>query len=419
MDMKRSKVLFITLSMLLLAGLANSPAILTAEPYHLGVAMGLTGTGAPWSADTVNGIEMAVDEINSQGGFLKKHPIKLFIKDTQTRPDVAEQVVKDLIHKDKVQSIIGTYSSATALAIKPICRENRVLHIAPISNSEDITKLDFSPYTYSVVPNTYMLSKAVVVGIAELAKKKGWSKYITIASDYAWGRSSQQIEVELLKQILPDIKLIGEYWPRLGQSRFNSFIVAIMGHKPDFVLGNIAGADNDLFMRDAREYRFFKEIEYPGGVISVTELITQAKSLRRGVYGRNRAPFWAHLDVPMMADFVKKYRAKYNQYPTDWAVIAYDAVYILKQGIEKVGSINTEMVKDAMKGMTVETTRGKLFFRKIDNQLSCSAYFGEVADDPNYPFPIFHDLLELKAPDNWRPESEIIKAREEEEKKSY
>jgi len=416
MDMKRSKVLFITLSMLLLAGLANSPAILTAEPYHLGVAMGLTGTGAPWSADTVNGIEMAVDEINSQGGFLKKHPIKLFIKDTQTRPDVAEQVVKDLIHKDKVQSIIGTYSSATALAIKPICRENRVLHIAPISNSEDITKLDFSPYTYSVVPNTYMLSKAVVVGIAELAKKKGWSKYITIASDYAWGRSSQQIEVELLKQILPDIKLIGEYWPRLGQSRFNSFIVAIMGHKPDFVLGNIAGADNDLFMRDAREYRFFKEIEYPGGVISVTELITQAKSLRRGVYGRNRAPFWAHLDVPMMADFVKKYRAKYNQYPTDWAVIAYDAVYILKQGIEKVGSINTEMVKDAMKGMTVETTRGKLFFRKIDNQLSCSAYFGEVADDPNYPFPIFHDLLELKAPDNWRPESEIVEAREEEKK---
>jgi len=416
MDMKRSKVLFITLSMLLLAGLANSPAILAAEPYHLGVAMGLTGTGAPWSADTVNGIEMAVDEINSQNGFLKKHPIKLFIKDTQTRPDVAEQVVKDLIHKDKVQSIIGTYSSATALAIKPICRENRVLHIAPISNSEDITKLDFSPYTYSVVPNTYMLSKAVVVGIAELAKKKGWSKYITIASDYAWGRSSQQIEVELLKQILPDIKLIGEYWPRLGQSRFNSFIVAIMGHKPDFVLGNIAGADNDLFMRDAREYRFFKEIEYPGGVISVTELITQAKSLRRGVYGRNRAPFWAHLDVPMMADFVKKYRAKYNQYPTDWAVIAYDAVYILKQGIEKVGSINTEMVKDAMKGMTVETTRGKLFFRKIDNQLSCSAYFGEVADDPNYPFPIFHDLLELKAPDNWRPESEIVEAREEEKK---
>jgi branched-chain amino acid transport system substrate-binding protein len=414
MDMKRSKALIITLSLLLLAGLANSPAILATESYHLGVAMGLTGTGAPWSADTVKGIEMAVDEINSRGGFLNKHSIKIFIKDTQTKPAKAEQVVKDLIKKDKARCIIGTYSSATSLAIKPICRKNRVLHIAPLSNSEDITKLDFSPYTYSVVPNTYMLSKAVVTGTAELARKKGWSRYITIASDYAWGRSSQQIEVELLKQAMPGIKLIGEYWPRLGQSRFNSFIVAIMGQKPDFVLGNIAGADNDLFMRDAREYRFFEEIEYPGGVISVTEMMMQARSLRRGIYGRCRAPFWAHLDVPMMADFVKNYRTKHNQYPTDWAVIAYDAVYALKQGIEKAGSINTEMVKDAMKGMTVETTRGKLFFRRIDNQLSCSAYFGEVADDPNYPFPIFHYLLELKAPDNWRPESEIIEAREKE-----
>jgi branched-chain amino acid transport system substrate-binding protein len=414
--MKRSKALFIALSILLLAGLANSPIILAAEPYHLGVAMGLTGTGAPWSADTVKGIEMAVDEINSRGGFLNKHSIKLFIKDTQTKPQVAEQVVKDLIKKDRVRCIIGTYSSATSLAIKPICRKNRVLQIAPISNSEDITKLDFSPYTYSVVPNTYMLSKAVVVGVVKLAKKKGWSKYITIASDYAWGRSSQQIEVELLKQILPDIKLIGEYWPRLGQSRFNSFIVSIMGHKPDFVLGNIAGADNDLFMRDAREYRFFDEIEYPGGVISVTEMIAQARSLRRGIYGRCRAPFWAHLDVPMMADFVNNYRTKHKQYPTDWAVIAYDAVYALKQGIEKAGSIDTELVKDAMKGMTVETTRGKLFFRKIDNQLSCSAYFGQVADDPNYPFPIFHRMLELKAPDNWRPESEIVEARAKEKK---
>ena len=48
---------------------------------------------------------------------------------------------------------------------------------------------------------------------------------------------------------------------------------------------------------------------------------------------------------------------------------------------------------------------------KIDNQLGCSAYFGRVADDPRYPFPIYHDLLELKAPDNWRPEEEIKAAR--------
>jgi len=85
----------------------------------------------------------------------------------------------------------------------------------------------------------------------------------------------------------------------------------------------------------------------------------------------------------------------------------------LKQGIEKAGDIDTEKVKDALKEATIETCRGELTFRKIDNQLSCSSYIGVVADDPKYPFPIYHDLVEVKGPDSWRPEAEIIAARTE------
>ena len=396
---------------IIIAVLLSFGSAFGAEPYHLGVVLGLSGTGAPYSKEAVEGVEMAVNEINVMGGFLGKHRIKLFFRDTQTKPDVAKQVVGDLINKDGVRTVIGTYSSATSLAIKPICRENQVIQIATISNSEDITKLDPSPYTYSVVPNTYMLSKTVIVGVAKLAKKNNWTKYATIASDYAWGRSSQEVQVDLLRQVAPELKLLNTYWPRLGQSRFNSFIVDILAQKPDFVLGSIAGTDNAWWMRDARDYRLFKKVAYPGGLISVSELISQAKSIRRGQYGRTRAPFFAHMDVPMMADFVRNYRDKFGRYPSDWATMAYDGVYALKQGIEKASSIDSQTVKDAMKGLTIDTTRGRLYFREIDNQLSCSTYFGKVADDPQYPFPIFDDLLVLEASDSWRPEEEIIAAR--------
>jgi branched-chain amino acid transport system substrate-binding protein len=374
------------------------------------VALGLSGTGAPYSKEAVEAIEIAVNEINTQGGFLGNHPIKLFIRDTRTQPETAEQVVKKLIQDDKVRALIGTYSSACALAIKPICRANKVLHIATISNSEDITKVDFSPYTYSVVPNTYMMAKGVVMGVAKLAQAKGWKKYITIASDYAWGRSSQEIQVALLKQVAPQIELLDAYWPVLGQTRFNSFVVAIMAQQPDFVLGTIAGTDNALWMRDAKEYGLFKKIEYTGGLISVSELINQARSIRRNLYGRCRAPFFAHMDNPIMDQLVKNYLTKFDRYPTDWAVMSYDGVFALQQGIEKAQSIETDRIKDAMKGMTINTARGRLFFREIDNQLSCSAYFGRVADDPNFPIPIYHDLLEIKGPEIWRPEAEIAAA---------
>jgi len=407
----KSGTLFV-LSVLLVLGSAAGPQRARAdEPYALGVALGFTGTGAPYSRDALEGIEIAVDEINAEGGFLGKHPINLFTKNTKTRPDIAKAVVEDLIRDNRVRAVIGTYSSATALAIKPICRDAKVLHIATISNSEDITKLDPSPYTFSVVPNTYMMAKGVAIGIAKLAEKNEWKSYATIASDYAWGRSSQQVQVESLKRLAPDLELVDEYWPPLGYAGFNSFVVAIKNRKPDFVLASIAGADNARWDMAAKDYRLTDQTAIVGGLISVTELVEQANWIRRDTYGRTRAPFFAHMDVPMMARFVETYRARYDRYPSDWAVMAYDGVLALKQGIDKAGSIDTDEVKDAMKGMTVDTTRGVLFFRGIDNQLSVSAYFGRVADDPAYDFPIYADLVELKAPDIWRPEAEILAAR--------
>jgi len=404
-----SRVFIIWLLLMLLGPICA--ITLAAEPYHLGVALGLSGTGAPYCKEAAEGLEIAVNEINAQGGFLGKHRIELFIRDTQTRPDIAQKVANTLLSEKAIRCLIGTYSSACALAIKPLCREARVLHIAPISNSENITKLNPSPYTYSVVPNTYMMSKAVVTGIAAIARDKGWTRYVTIASDYAWGRSSQEIQVNLFGTIAPEITLLADYWPHLGQTRFNSFIVDIMAKKPDFVLGSIAGADNAYWMRDCRDYRLFKEVAYPGGLVSVTELSTQARSIRRGLYGRCRAPLFAHMDNPRMAKFVLAFKAKFDRYPSDWAVLLYDAVYALKQGIEKAGRIDTEAVKAAMRGMSIDTTRGRFFFRTIDNQLSCSAYFGKVADDDSYPFPIYHELLEFKGPDIWRSEEEVLAAR--------
>ena len=405
------KMTIIVCVFVLLAGLPFASSCLAGEAYHLGVDLAITGTGALYCKDGVDAIKLAVEEINAQGGFLGEHPIKLFIRDSHTKPDVAVREAKDLILREKVRAILGTYSSACAVAIKPVAQEYKVLHIPAISNSENITKVNFSPYTYQVVPNSYMQAKAVVVGVAELAKKKGWKNYVTIASDYEWGRSTQNNTVALLKQRAPELKLKKEFWPRLGETQFTSYITAIMGQKPDFVIGSVASKDNVAWIKQAKAYGFFEKIPYPGSLISVSELILQSKTLTRGMVGLCRAPFFAHLDGPMMADFVKNFRAKYERYPSDWAVMEYDAVYVLKQGVEKAASIDTEKVKDALKGATVDTTHGRLSFREIDNQLSCSSYIDVVADDPTYPFPIYHDLVEVKGLDSWRLEAEIVAAR--------
>jgi branched-chain amino acid transport system substrate-binding protein len=405
-------VRYILLIMLgfMVGGTVDAPTLPAAEPHRLGVALGLTGTGAPYSKDGLDAIKLAVDEINARGGILGKHPIELFIRDTHTDPEVATSAAKDLIEKEGVRCIIGTYSSSCAMAIKPICLKHKVLHIATISNSEDITKIKFSPYTYSVVPNTYMQAKAVALGVAKLAKERGWITYCTIASDYPWGRSTQELTVKFLKELVPHFRLIRAYWPPLGEKKFTGFVMGVYAYRPDCLIGCIAGTDNAAWMREARKHELFQRIPYPGSLISVTELMEQAKTLERGMIGLARAPFFAHMDIPMMANFVKNFRVTYARYPSDWAVMSYDGVHILNQGFETAGGIETTG-RAALRGITVETCRGKLFFREIDNQLSCSSYMGVVTDDPKYPFPVYGNLIEIKGPDSWRPENEILEAR--------
>lgn len=404
--MKKVVCLFLSLMFLLVSKVSFG-----AQEYPLGVALSLTGTGALYSAEQVNGIKLAVEEINAKGGFLGKYKIKLHIADTQTKPDVGVRVVKDLILRDGVKALINDYSSAVAMAVKPIANEYKVIHIAAISNSENITKINYSPYTFQVVPNSYMQAKASAIAIAKMAKAKGWKTYVTIASDYEWGRSTQQEAVKFLKELAPELTLKKEFWPRLGETQFTSYITSIMAMQPDFVYGSLASKDNVSWMEQAKAYGFFDKIPYPGSLISVSELILEAKTLPRGIIGLTRAPFFAHLNNKMMSGFVKHYFAQYNQYPTDWAVMGYDAVYALKQGIEKAKTIDSVKVKDAMKGMTVSLTRGKLKFREIDNQLRCSSYIGVVSDDPKYPFPIYKNIIEVKGEESERPEKEILEAR--------
>lgn len=379
--------------------------------YRLGVLLGLSGSGLVYSKDGIEAIKLAVDEINRQGGMLGKHKIKLFIRNTNTRTDVAVREATSLILHDKVNAILGTYSSATAIAIKPLIHQYKTLLITAISNSENITKNNYSPYVFSVGPNSYMQAAAVAIGVAKLADKNNWKTYTTIASDYEWGKSTQGNIVSLLKEKRPDIKLISEEWPRLGELNFTPHISKIANLNPDFVLGIIASLDNIRWIHTANATNLFDRFPYPGSLISVSELIRQKEILPRGMTGVARAPFFAHLDNPIMKNFVQNYKETFAHYPSDWAVLEYDAVYALKQGIEAAKSLDNDKISKALSTLEIKTSRGDLKFRPIDNQLNCPSYFGVIADSKEYNFPIFKDLQLISGEDSMRSEKEIMKLR--------
>ncbi len=386
----------------------------SAKTYKLGLLLPVTGTGANYADGAIKAVMNAVADINSRGGFLGKHPIEVEYRDTHTKPDVTAREGRDLISRNNVQTIVGTYSSACAMALQEIIHENKVLHLAATSNSSKIVNQNYTPYTYQFCPNSRMQSGSVAVALAVLAKERKWKKYVTIGQDYEWGRQTQAGFVTAFGKRAPGVSLGKDLWFKLGETNFASYISAIMAAKPDFAFGAIAGKDNRTFMQQAKAAGMFKKVPYPGGLISVTELQQQRKTLVRGMIGLARSPFFAHLDQPLMQKYIKMNRAKHGEeaYPTDWACMHYDAIYGLEQGIDKAGTIETEAVKGALKGATLDTCRGKATFRDCNNQLNVPAgYIGEVKDHPDYPFPIYDldTMVIVKAEEVWVPTCEEVR----------
>ena len=382
------------------------------KPYKLGVLLPSTGTGANYVENAIKGLPVAVAEINAKGGFLGKHPIEIVYRDDQTKPDVGAREAKSIILNDKVQTIIGTYSSAVALAIEEITHEHKVLHIAATSNSSAITQENYSPYTYQFCPDSNMQSGAVVVAVAKMIKKNNWKTFVSLSQDYEWGRGTHKGFTAELAKFAPEAKETKQLWFKLGETDFTSYITAIMAAKPDFLYGAIAGKDSETFLQQAGQMGLFKRVPFPGGLISVTELRQLRKTLPRGMIGLARCPFFAHLKEPLMQKYIKMHRAKFgdDNYPDDWACMHYDAIYGLEQAINKAKSIDTEAVVKALKGATLDTCRGKRTMRDCSNQLDVPSYVGEVWDSPDYPFPIYKPdtMIVVEGHDVWTPTCEAV-----------
>jgi branched-chain amino acid transport system substrate-binding protein len=392
------------------SALALAPSFVRAQaglPYKIGVLLSATGTGASYMSHAIRGLPLFAKEINERGGLLGRHPIQLVFRDDATRPEIGAREAAALIVNDKVNAIFGTYSSAVALAVQEVIHEHKTLHFAATSNSSRITEENHTPYTWQFCPDSNMQSGAVVKAVVQLAKKNGWQSYVSLGQDYEWGRDTHRGFTTALAKAAPGLKEDKQIWVRLGETNFHDEINAIRRARPGFLFGAMAGKDHELFLQQAHQQALFNTVPYPGGLISVTELKHHRKTLPRGLIGLARCPFFAHLNEPMMQQYIRRDRAALgpDAYPDDWACMHYDALNALDQATRKAGSIATDAVIKALKGATIDTCRGKLTFRDCSNQLDAPSYVGEVWDSRDYPFPIYKPETMIVVPGNevWTP----------------
>src|SRR6516162_10995415 len=210
------------------AGLLPSLAV-AEETIKIGYPMPLSGPASVYGIPVIKGSEMAVQEINAKGGVLGRK-LELLERDSKANADEAVRLARELIIKNNVDFLIGTLTSAEAPAVSTIAKENKIVFIAPTAKTVQLTSpANLHPYIFRLGSNTDIDGRT---GAAIVSAWKEVKRVATIAPDYAYGRDAVAAFVDYLKKARPDMEIVDQQWPMLGQSNFTAFINAQLAKQP-------------------------------------------------------------------------------------------------------------------------------------------------------------------------------------------
>ncbi|HYW92670.1 MAG TPA: ABC transporter substrate-binding protein [Gammaproteobacteria bacterium] len=349
----------------------------------VGISTALSGSIASLGQTGKNGLEVAIEDLNAKGGLLGKK-VELVSADDQATPATGVTNVRNFVLDDGVKAVFGPVSSAVAAAEEGVAAQYHVPIFFFTSNDVDLTTKHFTKYAFQVVPNTYMEPHAVAAYMA----KKGWKTYVTISPNYSFGRSTVNQFLAGMKKYHAHIKVLGQQWPKLGESDFTNYISTILSKRPEAVFSGLYGGDLITFTKQAEGFDFFKkEKDHFYALYTLGALKAMGKDAPAGVIAASRAPFYA-IHTPGMKQFAKQYHDKYGQWPTAWAVMGYTAIQTWSQGVRKAHSFNADKVSAALSGATVKTIRGPIHLRACDHQGNVREYVGTLSQkvDPKYGF---------------------------------
>ncbi len=381
-------------------GLALAGALLLSWPLaaraagtiKIGFPIPLSGPVAVYGEPVLKGAQLAVSEINAKGGLLGRK-LELLVRDSKANADEAVRLSRELIIKNNVDFLVGTITSAEAPAVSTVAKENKIVFVAPVAETTRLTDpQNIHPYIFRAASNTDVegLASAIM-----MARWKNVKTVATIAPDYAYGRDLAAAFVANLKKLRPDIQIVDQQWPKLGEPDFTSFITAQMSKKPDAVDCVVFAGDFVTFTKEATPLGYFKAIDNrlvdSAAVGNVEEVRALGNDYPYGIVANTFDPVvWnGGNEPPAHAKYIAALRQfTHEQYPPSFALQGYIAINALADGIKKAGSTNSDAVSKALVGMTFDTPVGKRTFSVKSHETFSPEFFGVMVKEAAYPFAV-------------------------------
>ena len=338
---------------MLAAGFAGS-ALAQDGPIVIGVPTGLSGANSTVAPAVVQSSELAVSEINAEGGILGRQ-VRLEVADDESSAAGAQRAFDDLIFDREVDAVISMETSAARNAGLPIVERGKV------------------PYIYTSLYegqscNQYLYANGAVpqqmVGpiVDHFMNNEGAERFFLVGSDYAFGRGMLEFTRNYIEEAGGEV--VAEEYQPINATDWTTVITQMRRSQPDAVIMSTAGGAPNVTLQ--RQYKA-AGMEALVGNLSVDELTAQAMGEdAEGIY--ISASYLTNIDTERNKAFLNRMKEKFGEdyrTPNDLSVPQYDAIYLYKAAVEKAGTTDTDAVIDALDNVSFTGPRGTV---QMDDQ---------------------------------------------------
>jgi branched-chain amino acid transport system substrate-binding protein len=327
-----------------------------AATIRIGQYASLTGNEAAFGRSSDRGTQLAIEELNKQGGALGKK-LELITEDTQSKEGESSTVVTKLISRDNVIAVLGEVASGRSLEAAPICQQNKIPMISPSSTNPRVTQV--GDYIFRVC----FLDSFQGDALARFALNTLKAKKIAIMSDVAAPYSVGLADYFRQSFTRRGGEVISEQKYSSRDTDFNAQLTAIKSSNPEAIFIPGYYQEAGLIIRQARQLGITVPL-FGGDGWEAPELLQIAKESAEGTYYSTH--YSPETQTPQVQNFVKAYKAKYGgETPDAMAALGYDSAAVLVDAIKRAGTTAEPQLRDAIaatkdfEGVTGKTTMDK------------------------------------------------------------
>jgi branched-chain amino acid transport system substrate-binding protein len=352
----------------LCAGVAVAQDIKIAHVYDK------TGPLEAYAKQTQTGLMMGLNYGTGGTMTVNGHKLVVIEKDSQGKPDVGKSQLAAAFADDKADIAIGPTSSGVALAMLPVAEEYKKILVVEPAVADSITGDKWNRYIFRTGRN----SSQDAISNAVALDKKGVS-IATLAQDYAFGRDF----VKAFKGALKNATLVYEEYLPANTTDFTAgaqHLFDALKDKPGrkIIFINWAGAGNPFKIADLDPKRYGIEIATGGNILPALAAYKPFPGMEGAAYYYYDIP-----KNPVNKWLVAEHQKQFNAPPDFFTAGGMAAGLAVVEALKKTGgNTDTERLIAAMEGMSFETPKGKMIFRKEDHQALQVMYHFKIKVDP-------------------------------------